>query len=57
MRTYNRNPKYEKFTEMVKQNAVKRVLNGETQKTVSDDIGCAELTLRKWMEIYERDDV
>ena len=50
---YHRNPKYVKFTEETKRQAVQRVLNGETQKAVSEDIGCAEMTLRKWMGIYD----
>ena len=53
MRAYHRNPKYVKFTEETKRQAVKRVLNGETQKAVAEDIGCAEMTLRKWMGIYD----
>ena len=53
MRAYHRNPKYVKFTEETKRQAVKRVLNGEPQKAVSEDIGCADATIRKWLSIYE----
>ena len=51
---YHRNPKYVKFTEETKRQAVKRVLNGESYKAVSKDIGCAEATIRKWLSFYEK---
>ena len=50
---YHRNPKYVKFTEETKRQAVKRVLSGESYKAVLEDIGCSKTAIRKWMELYK----
>lgn len=49
---YHRNPKYAKFTEETKRNAVKRVLAGESQKAVSKAVGCSDMTIHSWVIKY-----
>ena len=49
---YHRNQKYDKFTEETKRNAVKRVLSGETKKTVSRAVGCSDMTIHSWVIKY-----
>ena len=49
---YHRNPKYVKFTEETKRQAVKRVLNGESQKAVSNAVGCSDMTIHSWLLKY-----
>lgn len=52
---YHRNPQYEKFSENIRRQAVKRVSDGESIRTVSNDIGCQTETIKKWMSKYGAD--